>query len=53
MEYVGVILLFSIIMGLLARLSAGWKRGKRKGLGTPALFVHLTGRRLRITTRSE
>ncbi len=53
MEYVGVFLFFSIFMGLILRLHTGWKRGKRKGLGTPALFVHLTGRRLRITTRSD
>jgi hypothetical protein len=53
MEYVGVFMLFSIFMGLVLRLSAGWKRGKRKGLGTPALFVHLTGRRLNITTRAD
>ena len=53
MEIVGVFLLISIFMGLVLRFSAGWKRGKRKGLGTPALFVHLTGRRLNITTRSD
>ncbi len=53
MEYVGVFLLFSIFMGLVLRFSTGWKRGKRKGLGTPARFVHFTGRRLSITTRGD
>lgn len=53
MEIVGVFLLFSIFMGLVLRFSTGWKRGKRKGPGTPALFVHLTGRRLNITTRAD
>jgi hypothetical protein len=53
MEYVVLFLIFSLFMGLILRLSTGWKRGKRKGLGTPAHFVHLTGRRLRITTRGD
>jgi len=56
MEIVGVFLLFSIFMGLVLRFGAGWKRwkrGKRKGPGTPALFVHFTGRRLSITTRGD
>ena len=53
MEIVGVFLLFSLFMGLVLRFSNGWKRGKRKGPGTPAQFVHFTGRRLSITTRGD
>jgi len=53
MEIVGVFLLFSLFMGLVLRFSTGWKRGKRKGPGTPAQFVHFTGRRLNITTRAD
>ena len=53
MEIVGMFLLVSIFMGLVLRLSTSRKRGKHRGLGTPARFVHLTGRRLSITTRSD
>ncbi len=53
MEYVGSFLLVSIFMGLVLRLSTGRERRKRKGPTTPARFVHLTGRRLRITTRGD
>ena len=53
MEIVGVFLLFSLFMGLVLRFSNGWKRGRRKGPGTPAQFVHFTGRRLNITTRAD
>jgi len=51
MEYVGAILLLSIFIGLVVRLSAGRDRRRRTGPQTPARFVHLTGRHLRITAR--
>jgi hypothetical protein len=53
MEEVGAFLLVSIFMGLVLRWSTGREREKRRGPGTPARFVHLTGRRLRITTRVD
>ena len=50
MEYVVVFLLLSIFIGLVLRLSTGRER-RRTGPRTPARFVHLTGRHLRITAR--
>jgi len=51
MEYVVVFLLLSIFIGLVLRLSTGRERRSRTGPRTPARFVHLTGRHLRITAR--
>jgi hypothetical protein len=53
MEKVGAFLFVSIFMGLALRLITRGKREKRKGLVTPARFIHFAGRRLRITTRID
>jgi len=49
----GAFLFVSIFMGLALRLVARGIREKRRGPGTPAHFIHFTGRRLRITKRID
>ena len=51
MEYVGIFLFLSIVIGFVLQLSTGRERRRRTGPRTPARFVHLTGRHLRISAR--
>lgn len=53
MEGTGTYLLFTVLVGLVLRLSSERERAKRRGPGMPARFVHFTGRRLKITTRTD
>lgn len=53
MQGVGTYLLFTVLVGLVLRLSSERGRAKRRGPRVPACFVHFTGRRLKITTRTD
>jgi hypothetical protein len=53
MEGVSAIFVFVVAVGLVFRTAVKGERARRRGPGTPARFVHFTGRRLKITTRSD
>ncbi len=53
MEDIGAFFVFAVAMGVVLRTAVRGKRTRRRGPGTPARFVHFTGRRLRIITRTD
>jgi hypothetical protein len=53
MEGVSAFFVFVVAVGLVLRTAVKGERARRRGPGTPARFVHFTGRRLRIITRTD
>ncbi|TAL12205.1 MAG: hypothetical protein EPO02_02245 [Nitrospirae bacterium] len=51
MQDMGGLLIVSILVGLVFKWSGVREHAKRRGPGTPARFLHFTGRRLAITKR--
>lgn len=53
MQDMGGLLIVSILIGLVFKLSGVREHAKRRGPGTPAHFLYFTGRRLTITKRTH
>ena len=53
METMGGFLVFFVLVGLVMRVLGGRERARYRGFRTPARFLDFTGKRLKVSSRTQ